>query len=108
MIVNPTDPTGLGLFSKCARNQAMKSKTLRPASASKNKSLKPVEPPRRKYVVSDSFSKQESREQREKKYPKEQVPAVGQYNPSQREKPKLVWDILKVYQHQLHKKKIAE
>lgn len=64
MILNPTDPTGIGLFSKCARNQAMKSKALRPASATKNKSMKPVESLRKKSIVSDSFTRQESREQR--------------------------------------------
>jgi hypothetical protein len=108
MIANPTDPTGLGLFSKCARNYAMKSKAIRPASTSKSKSVRPVQPLRKKSVTSDSFSKQESRDQRERKYKKGEAPPVGQYNPTQREKPKLVWDILKAYQHQLRKKKTIE
>lgn len=50
MILNPSDPTGIGLFSKYARNQAMKTKSVRPASASKSRSIKPLEPSRKKSV----------------------------------------------------------
>lgn len=35
MILNPNDPTGLGLFSKCARSQASKVKSHRPATPNK-------------------------------------------------------------------------
>ncbi len=33
MILDSSDPSGLGLFSRCARNQASKSKTNRPKTA---------------------------------------------------------------------------
>jgi len=41
MILDPNDPTGLGLFSKCARNQAAKTKPHRPTTAFRQKS-KPI------------------------------------------------------------------
>lgn len=106
MILNPSDPTGLGLFSKCARNQASKLRSHRPASSNRAKTTKSSDDrARKKIVTSFTFAKQESREQRESKYRRDETPPVGQYNPIKRERPKLVWDILKVYHHQLAKKK---
>jgi hypothetical protein len=37
MILDSTDPSGLGLFSRCARNQACKSTKNRPQSANNKK-----------------------------------------------------------------------
>jgi hypothetical protein len=98
MILDRNDPTGLGLFSKCARSQASKLKPHRPNTAARSKS-KPVQEDgnRKKSNTHYSFDMQESREQREKKYQKEDTPPVGKYNPILRVKPKMVWDILKAY-----------
>lgn len=108
MIPNPSDPTGLGLYSKYARNHAMKSKSHSHNSAAKPKSLKPIDSQRKKSINSDYFSKQESRDQREKRYHGDEPPPVGKYNPSLPERPKLVWDILKVYHRESHKRNTLE
>lgn len=102
MIPNPSDPTGL--YSKYARNHAMKSKSLTHSSPAKPRTLKPIEPARKRSITSDSFSKQESRDQRERRYQRDEPPPVGQYNPNQRARPKLVWDILKAYQQESHRR----
>jgi hypothetical protein len=59
MILDNTDPSGLGLFSKCARNQASKNKTVRPVTANSKKTKINVEESSRKRIVSHSwFDKQ--------------------------------------------------
>jgi hypothetical protein len=59
MILNPSDPTGLGLFSKCARNQASKMKPHRPATAGRPKTAKSDdEHPRKKLITHIGFAKQ--------------------------------------------------
>lgn len=59
MILNPSDPTGLGLFSKCARNQAAKLRSHRPASANRSKTTRSIDDNARKKVVTHySFDKQ--------------------------------------------------
>lgn len=59
MILNPSDPTGLGLFSKCARNQAARLRSHRPASAAKPKTLRSAnDTSRKKLVTSYTFAKQ--------------------------------------------------
>jgi hypothetical protein len=42
MILDSSDPTGLGLFSRCARNQACKSKKSRPKTAVSRKSTNDI------------------------------------------------------------------
>lgn len=39
MILDQSDPTGLGLFSRCARNQACKTTKTRPQTANSRKSM---------------------------------------------------------------------
>ncbi len=99
MILAPNDPTGHGLFSKCARNQAAKSSRHRPRSANVTASRVISQDLRKKNVsYKNQFDLTETRAQREKKYVREETPAVGSYNVNAtRTKPKLVWDILKVY-----------
>lgn len=108
MILNPSDPSGLGLFSRCARNQASKLKSHRPATAARSKIAQSSSTlPRKKIMTHYSFDKQESREQRAAKFSKNDAPPVGHYNPLKKDKPKLVWDILKVYHRQVAKKKLS-
>lgn len=97
MILDSNDPTGLGLFSKCARNQASKLKSNRPATAGRRIKQVQEDTNRRKINTHCSFDRQESREQRERKYHREETPPVGKYNPVIGTKPKMVWDILKIY-----------
>ena len=98
MILDPSDPTGVGLFSKCARNHASKSKpSNRPASSHPTVRTTQAEALRRKSKPKIGFDKQTSREQREKMYKSGEVPAVGHYHFQTDRKPKLVWDILRAY-----------
>jgi hypothetical protein len=104
MIANPSDPTGIPLFSRFARNDAMKHKTRESASSvTPSRIVKSIEYARRKAVEYAGFDKRESREQRERRFARSYVPPVGQYNPTRKERPKLVWDVLKAYQHELTK-----
>jgi hypothetical protein len=101
MILDPSDPSGTGLFSKCARNHASKLKShYRPTSTSLQPKGKSQEIPKRKSRAQVGFSKQTSREQREKMYQSGEVPPVGHYHPVLKQQPKLVWDILKAYSQQ--------
>jgi hypothetical protein len=98
MILDPSDPTGIGLFSKCARNHASKSKpSNRPASSRPAARLPQAENARRKSKPRVGFERQVSREQREKMYQSGDVPPVGHYHFQTDRQPKLVWDILKAY-----------
>ncbi len=59
MILNPSDPTGLGLFSKCARNQAARLRSHRPASANRSKTMRSTDDNARKKVITHyTFAKQ--------------------------------------------------
>jgi hypothetical protein len=99
MILNPTDPSGTGLFSRCARNQALKVKPHQGVIVARVKPAKSMESTRRKSVTYFGFDKTETREQRESKYRKSDAPPVGHYKPIRLDRPKQVWDILKVYQY---------
>lgn len=62
MILDQSDPTGIGLFSKCARNYASKFKSQRTyVSARAKQKLKNEEPTQKKVQAYFSFDKQESR-----------------------------------------------
>lgn len=98
MIKDSTDPTGLGLFSKCARNHASRTKpTYRPGTAGTRPKSHTQEHTKKKPRSHMNFEKQVSRDQREKTLKKEDTPPVGQYNPTVKKHSKLVWDILKTY-----------
>lgn len=58
MILNPTDPSGIGLFSRCARNQALKAKPHRPTTANRSRAPKSTESARKKSITYFGFDKQ--------------------------------------------------
>jgi hypothetical protein len=59
MILNPSDPSGLGLFSKCARNQASRLRSHRPATATRSKTAKSTDDRARKKMITNfTFGKQ--------------------------------------------------
>lgn len=102
MIVNKSDPTGLGLFSKTGQGFAAKSRSKAKKSASLQKNAKNQQTIDVSIQVKKSlkpFDMLESREQRKKKDRVETTPAVGQYHPKFQNKAKLTWDILKAYRN---------
>ena len=65
MILDLSDPTGIGLFSRAARSQAAKVKPNRPSTPSRNLSVQHSAPTVKKNLKNVStFSRQESRAQR--------------------------------------------
>lgn len=69
MIRDPSDPTNNGLFSKCARNHASKSKPhYHPPSRQSSSQHHQPQLLRKKAKGRDGFDFQVSREQREKAY----------------------------------------
>jgi len=69
MIRDPSDPTSNGLFSKCARNHASKSKPhYRPVSHQPSSQSNPSQLLRKKTKGKAGFDGHISREQREKAY----------------------------------------
>ena len=101
MILDSSDPTGVGLFSRCARNHASKIKpNYRPSAGGPHSKTKPSEMFKKKGKVNSSFERQLSRDQREKAFRRMDTPPVGQYHPHCQKQSKLVWDILKVYNKQ--------
>lgn len=80
--MDPSDPTGIGLFSKCARNHASRSKpTNRPVSSRPLLEHNHPEAAKKKSKPRIGFDKQVSREQRERMYKSGEVPPVGHYHP---------------------------
>ena len=100
MIKDPSDPSGNGLFSRCARNHASKLKPkYRPPSLVPRSTSTPDEITKKKVSIRHGFDQQISREQWEKTHRPDDVPPVGHYHPLDKPRPKLVWDILKAYTH---------
>lgn len=98
IIRDPSDPTKNGLFSKCARNHASRSKpTYKSLPHQSPSAFKTIQLPKKKPKGQKGFESQVSRDQREMMYKSGEVPPVGQYNPIKKQQPRLVWDILKAY-----------
>ena len=97
--MDASDPSGKGLFSKCARNHASRTKPNYRQGPSSRPNASVIQMSKIKYSKNVGFESQVSREEREKMYRTGEVPPVGHYHPLKKDRPKLVWDILKAYNH---------